>query len=124
MLLQSSGDLTLVGLDIDDEDQGVVLLNLYHRSILIHSRHDKDIPYLLHGGFGIEWVDENLGGIHTRLMRDRLSWVLARARELEGLGSIKSLAYDKRKMKSIHIPAKASALPDCSLLVRVRLSSR
>ena len=44
--------------------------------------------YLLHGGLSVERVDENLGGIHARLMGDRLAGVLARARELEGLGAV------------------------------------
>jgi hypothetical protein len=69
LLLERSGDLALVGLDVDDEDEGVVLLDL------------------LHGRLGVERVDEDLGGIHARLMGNRLAGVLARTRQLEGLGA-------------------------------------
>jgi hypothetical protein len=62
--------LSLVCLDIDDENQGVVLLNL------------------LHGTLGIERVDDDLVLIETRLVRNGLSWVFGRTRELEGLGSM------------------------------------
>ncbi|KAF1964051.1 hypothetical protein BU23DRAFT_605017 [Bimuria novae-zelandiae CBS 107.79] len=61
LLLKGSGNLTLVGLDIDNEDEGVVLLNL------------------LHGGLGVERVDEDLAGIETGLVRDRLAGVLRSA---------------------------------------------
>jgi hypothetical protein len=43
--------------------------------------------YLLHGRLGVERVDEDLGGVHARLMGDRLAGVLARTGELEGLGA-------------------------------------
>lgn len=58
LLLKCSGDLALVGLDVDDEDERVVLLNL------------------LHGGLGVEWVDEDPGGIEARLVGNRLAGVL------------------------------------------------
>jgi hypothetical protein len=61
LLLESRGDLALVGLDIDDEDEGVVLLNL------------------LHGRLGVERVDEDLAGVEARLRGDRLAGVLGRA---------------------------------------------
>lgn len=51
-LLEGSGDLALVGLGVDDEDEGVVLLNL------------------LHGGLSVERVDEDLAGIETGLAGD------------------------------------------------------
>lgn len=37
-------------LDVDDEDEGVVLLNL------------------LHGGFGVQWVEEDGAGIEARFV--------------------------------------------------------
>lgn len=63
-LLKSLLDLSLVGLDIDDEDKGVVLLDL------------------LHCALGVERVYDDLVGIETGLMRDRLSWVFWGAAEL------------------------------------------
>jgi hypothetical protein len=61
LLLESGSNLALVGLDIDDEHEGVVLLNL------------------LHGGFGVERVDEDLAGVETRLRGDRFAGILGRA---------------------------------------------
>ncbi len=69
-LLQCLLDLSLVGLDIDDEDEGVVLLNL------------------LHGTLGVERVLDDLVLIETRLMRNGLSWVFWLAGKLEGLGAV------------------------------------
>ena len=66
--------MTLVGLDVADEDEGVVLLNL------------------LHGGLGVERVDENLLSVHAGGMGDRLARVLAGAGQLEGLGAADVLA--------------------------------
>ena len=66
--------MTLVGLDVADEDEGVVLLNL------------------LHGGLGVERVDEDLLGVHAGGMGDRLARVLAGAGQLEGLGAADVLA--------------------------------
>lgn len=43
--------------------------------------------YLLHGGLGVERVDEDAASIHARRMRDRLARVLGRTRELKGLGA-------------------------------------
>ena len=71
-LLQCLLDLSLVGLDVDDKDQGVVLLNL------------------LHGTLSVERVDDNLVLIEARLMRNGLSWVFGRPGELEGLGTVES----------------------------------
>jgi hypothetical protein len=73
LLLEGGGDLALVGLDVDDEDEGVVLLDL------------------LHGGLGVERVDEHLGGVHAGLMGDRLASVLSGTGEREGLGAAKLL---------------------------------
>ena len=56
-------------------------------------------------------------------MRDRLARVLARARELEGLGTVDTLANNHRRVRN-YVPVKASALPEHFLLVRIRLSSR
>lgn len=69
-LLEGLLDLGLVGLDIDDEDEGVVLLDL------------------LHGALGVERVDDDLVLIQTGLMGNRLAEVLGRARESEGLGAV------------------------------------
>jgi hypothetical protein len=69
-LLQSLLDLSLVGLDIDDEYQGVVLLDF------------------LHGTLGVERVLDDLVLIEARLVGDGLSWVLWLARKLEGLGAV------------------------------------
>jgi hypothetical protein len=54
-LLQRLLDLSLVCLDIDDENQSVVLLNL------------------LHGALGVERVDNDLVLIEAWLMRNGLS---------------------------------------------------
>jgi hypothetical protein len=66
-LLQGLLDLSLVGTDVDDEDQGVVLLDL------------------LHGALGVERVDDDLVLIETSLMGNGLAWVFWCTRELEGL---------------------------------------
>jgi hypothetical protein len=69
-LLEGKLDLGLVGLDVDNEDEGVVLLNL------------------LHGGLGVERVDNDLVLIHAVGMGNRLAGVLGSPRELEGLGPV------------------------------------
>ena len=66
-LLQGLLDLSLVGLDIYNEDEGVVLLNL------------------LHGTLGIERVDNDLVLIKTWLVWNRATWVLWSAGELKSL---------------------------------------
>lgn len=66
-LLQGALDLSLVGLDIDDEDKGVVLLNL------------------LHGALSVERVDNDLVLIQTRLVVGGLAGVLGVAGQSEGL---------------------------------------
>ena len=68
--LESGLDLPLVGLDVDNEDKGVVLLD--------H----------LHGALGVERVDDDLGGIEARLTRDAPAGVGRGARELEGLREV------------------------------------
>ena len=106
LLLEGSGDLALVGLDIDDEDEGVVLLDL-----VVVSAYPGPLQvcfnYLLHGRLGVERVDQDGRGIHARSMGDRLAGVLGSTRQLKSLGLV-----------------EAGALPDGALLVRVRLSSR
>jgi len=62
--------LALVGLGVDDEDEGVVLLDL------------------LHGRLGVEGVDQDLVLLDTGLGLDTLAGVLGSARELEGLGLV------------------------------------
>lgn len=69
-LLQSSLDLALVGLHVDDEDQGVVLLNL------------------LHGALGVQRVQNDLLGVQLGLAGDGHAGVLGRPRELEGLRAV------------------------------------
>lgn len=69
-LLQSLLDLALVGLDVDDEDEGVVLLNL------------------LHGALGVQRVEDDLGGIELGSTGNRDTGVLGRPRELEGLWAV------------------------------------
>ena len=72
--LESGLDLPLVGLDVDNEDQGVVLLD--------H----------LHGALSVERVDDDLGGIEARLTRDAPAGVGRGARELEGLREVEGRA--------------------------------
>jgi hypothetical protein len=43
---------------------------------------------LLHGTLSVERVKDNLVGVETGLMRDRLAGVLGRPRELKGLGTV------------------------------------
>lgn len=66
-LLESLLDLPLVRLDIHNEDEGVVLLDLLHRTL------------------GVERVDDDLAGIEARLAWDRSARVFRRTREREGL---------------------------------------
>jgi hypothetical protein len=106
LLLEGGGDLALVGLDVDDEDEGVVLLDL------------------LHGRLGVERVDKHLGGVHAGLMRDRLASVLSGTGEREGLGATKLLVYKIHSVWEWGLPVECGALPDGLLLVRIRLSSR
>lgn len=68
-LLQGSLDLGLVGLDVDDEDEGVVLLNL------------------LHGALSVERVDDDLVLIEAGLVLDGLAEVLGVPGKSEGLGA-------------------------------------
>ena len=62
--------MSLVGLDVDDEDECVVLLDL------------------LHGALGVERVDDDLVLIEAGDVRYGLSLVLGCAGELEGLGAV------------------------------------
>lgn len=62
--------MPLVGLGVDDEDKGVVLLNL------------------LHGALGVERVDDDLVLVEAGLMGNTLAGELGSARELEGLGAV------------------------------------
>lgn len=57
-LLESLLDLALVGLDVDDENQRVVLLDLLHRTLRVQR------------------VQDDLVCVETRLVRDRLAGVL------------------------------------------------
>jgi len=69
-LLQGLLDLGLVGFNIDDEDEGVLLLDL------------------LQGALSVERVDDDLVLIEARLVRNRLARVLGGAREDEGLRAV------------------------------------
>ena len=66
-LLKSLLDLALVGLNVDDEDEGVVFLDL------------------LHGTLSVERVNDDLVLIKSWLGSKRLAWVLWSTGELEGL---------------------------------------
>lgn len=59
--------MPLVGFDVHNEDESVVLLDL------------------LHGRLGVERVNDDLVLIETWLMWDRLAWVFWRAGELKSL---------------------------------------
>jgi len=69
-LLQGILDLALVGLDVNDEDEGVVLLDL------------------LHGGLGVEGSLQDLVLVQTGNVRNRLAGVLGGTGKLEGLGAV------------------------------------
>jgi len=69
-LLDCVLDLPLVCLDVDDENQGVVFLNL------------------LHGGLGVERVDDDLVLVQSWGMGNRLAGVLWRTREGLGVWSV------------------------------------
>jgi len=66
-LLQSSLDLSLVCLDIDDENKSVVLLNLLHCRLCV------------------ERVNDDFVRIQAGLMWNRLAGILGRSRNLNGL---------------------------------------
>ena len=68
-LLDGILDLTLVRLDVNDEDEGVVLLDL------------------LHGRLGVQRVNDGAVSIHTGEREDSLALVLGLAGESKGLGS-------------------------------------
>ena len=69
-LLHGILDVPLVGPDVDDEDQSVVVLDL------------------LHGGLGVERVLDRSELVHSRQVRDRLSRVSGSTGETEGVGSV------------------------------------
>lgn len=69
-LFQRLLDLPLVGLDIADEYQRIILLDLLHRTLRVQR------------------VDDDLVMIQTWLMRDGFSGVFGTARERERLGSV------------------------------------
>lgn len=73
-LLQGTLDLSLVGLDVDNEDEGVVFL------------------HLLHGALGVERVDDDLVLIEARQVRDRLAGELRFAGQGQSLGLMKGSA--------------------------------
>lgn len=73
-LLEGKLDLSLVGLNIDDEDEGVVLL------------------HLLHGALGVEGVDNDLVLIEARQRGDRLAGVLGSTGKDQSLGAVERAA--------------------------------
>jgi hypothetical protein len=72
--LEGTLDLSLVGLDVDNEDESVVLLHLLHRAL------------------SVERVDDDLVLIEARKVRNRLAGVLGRAGKLQGLGTVEAVA--------------------------------
>ena len=66
-LLQRRLDLPLIRLDIDHKHKRIILLDLLHRALRVQR------------------VDDDLMGVETRLMRDRLARVFGGARERERL---------------------------------------
>ncbi len=66
-LLQRVLDLPLVGLDVDDEDERVVLLDLLHRALRV------------------ERVQDDLVLVQARLVVECLAWVLWFSRQVEHL---------------------------------------
>lgn len=81
LLLQRRGDLALVGFDVDDEDERVVLLDL------------------LHGRLGVERVDEDLAGIEARLVRNRLAGVLGGAATMLSVSLLTSRSSQRQPME-------------------------
>jgi hypothetical protein len=69
-LLDSVLDVPLVGLEVNDEDQGVVVLNL------------------LHGRLGVERVTDSTELVHTGKVGNRLASVLGLAGKTEGVGAV------------------------------------
>lgn len=59
--------MSLVGLNVDDENQGIVLLDLFHRTL------------------GIERVNDDLVLVETGLRRNRLAGVFWGSGELKSL---------------------------------------
>lgn len=73
-LLEGKLDLSLVGLDIDNEDEGVVLL------------------HLLHGALGVERVDNDLVLIEARQRGNRLAGELGSTGKDQSLGAVERAA--------------------------------
>lgn len=71
-LLEGTLNLGLVGLDVDDEDESIVLL------------------HLLHGALRVERVDDDLVLIEARQVRDRLAGELGIAGKRQSLGLMES----------------------------------
>ena len=69
-LLQRILDLPLIGLDIDNEDERIILLNF------------------LHGAFGVQGMHNDFVVVESRLVWNRLAWVSRVSCQPESLGSV------------------------------------
>lgn len=72
--LEGTLDLSLVGLDVDNENEGVVLFHLLHRAL------------------SVERVHNDLVLIKARKVRNRLAGVLGRAGKLQSLRTVEAVA--------------------------------
>lgn len=94
-LLQAGLDLGLVGADVNDEDQSVVLL------------------HLLHCALGVKRVNDDAVSIKTGLVRNGLAHVLGRPRKDQGLGSVEG-----RRRASLDILARVNLEADALVPVK------
>lgn len=69
-LLDGVADLALVRLDVNDEDEGVVVLDLLHRRL------------------SVERVDDRAVGVHPGGVDNRLAGVLGLTGKRKGLGAV------------------------------------
>lgn len=100
--LQRILDLPLVGLDVDDEDERVVLFDL------------------LHCGFGVEGVEEDVGGVEAGFMLFRCYFLVGSAIGLAEtyVYALPWVLWASRKDKSLW-PVEGCAVADFSHFVGV-----